>query len=368
MKILITGHEGFVGKNLTVHLENKNHEVIGIGRSDSKEKLEKAICAADFIFHLAAANRPKNESEFKSVNSDFTAEIIKIHHERKCKSPLFFTSSTQASLENPYGSSKLDAESLLRDYAQSSGNAVLVARFPNIFGKWCKPNYNSVIATWCYALQNNEEIQVNSRETKLNLIYIDDVIKIMAESMEQPLKGYGEVTIPHIQNTTLGEIEDILRSFTTDLSTHTPKTSDKLVKDLYSTYCSYVNPKALTKKLVSHHDERGMFMETFREQDACQVSISTSKVGVARGSHYHHSKCEKFVVITGQAKVRLRKINDSQVVEYRLDAKNPEIITIPPGYTHDIANIGDVEMTLLIWANENFVAKGDDTHAEDVVL
>ncbi len=368
MKILVTGYQGFVGKNLSTVLREKGHEVLGVGRSDSVESLKQKLEGVDFVCHLAAANRPDDKADFLRINRDFTADLMKTMSGLGLKVPVLFSSSTQALVNNEYGASKLKAEQKIIEHSNETSNKVYILRLPNLFGKWCKPFYNSVVATWCQLLSTGSEIQFDDPSKELSLMYIDDVVQFFVDIIDGKYQESKDpyLTVPSVTKATLGELSSILKSFSEGLSTHVPKVSDKLTKNLYSTYCSYQNPETLTKDLVSHADPRGVFMEVFREIDGSQVSISTSKVGVDRGSHYHHSKCEKFVVLRGKARVRFRKIDEDKVFIHELDASNPQIITIPPGYTHDIANISDEEMILLIWANENFNAKGDDTHAKDV--
>lgn len=363
MKVLVTGANGFIGKNLIAKLkELKNYEVISIDRDNTKEELAQALLEAEFIFHLAGINRPKDEKEFFEGNSGLTGEIVKILKENNRNTPIAITSSIQADLDNAYGKSKKLAEEELLMYSTSSNAKVFIYRLPNVFGKWCRSNYNSAVATFCHNIARGEEVWVSDPNIELTLVYIDDVVRCLISSMEEKnsLAGYVNVDIEY--KATLGKIVELLNSFVEsrkDLMI--PNMEDEFTKKLYSTYLSYLPEDKFSYSLKMNVDNRGSFTEFLKTSDRGQVSINISKPGITKGNHYHHTKNEKFLVVSGEGVIQLRKIDSEEVIEYKVSGEKLEVIDIPIGYTHNIINTGTSDMVTVMWVNEIFNPEKPDT-------
>ncbi len=382
MKVLVTGAKGFVGRNLCAELRNirdgkdrsfgdlKIDEIFEFDVETDPKLLNEYCQKADFVFNLAGVNRPKEQSEFMSGNYGF-AEIL-LHtlkiHENRC--PVMISSSTQAALENPYGLSKRAGEELLLQYSNEIGGKVLVYRFPNLFGKWCRPNYNSAIATFCHNIANDLPVTISNRENELSLVYIDDLIAEMIAALKGEEHRNGNYCyVPEVYNTNLGQIVDLIYSFKESRQTlEVPDMSDPFTKKLYATYLSYLPEEQFSYPLKMNVDERGSFTEIIRTQDRGQFSVNISKPHITKGNHWHHTKCEKFIVISGKAAIRFRKIGDSnsQVIEYIVSGEKIEVIDIPTGYTHNIENLGDTDLITMMWANEPFNPEKPDTFFEKV--
>ncbi len=366
MKVLITGSSGFIGKNLISHLkEMEEVEIITYDKEDTFDKIERAIDQIDFIFHLAGVNRPINTQEFYQGNTDLTKRIIELIKDKNI--PIILTSSIQAQLENDYGKSKKMAEDIAKTYPYS-----YIYRLHNVFGKWCKPNYNSVIATFCNNIANDLEITVNDPNTQLELVYIDDIIKEFLCVMKSERPKEIKENICYIQpryKVTLGRIVELLQEFKESMnSIYVPSTGDEFVKKLYSTYISYVPVEKMAISTVKNVDERGSFTELARTFSAGQFSISFSKPGVVRGNHYHHTKLERFIVIKGKARIGFTNVITEESYSFEVSDENVQIVTIPVGYTHNIENIGEEEMILAIWCNELFDKENPDTYFKKVNL
>lgn len=382
MKVLVTGAKGFVGKNLCTELRNirdgkdasygelKIDEIFEFD-IDSDPKLLNEYCKkADFVFNLAGINRPKEQSEFMSGNFGF-AEIL-LHtlkiHENRC--PVMISSSTQAALDNPYGLSKRAGEGLLFKYSNETGAKVLVYRFPSLFGKWCRPNYNSAVATFCNNIANDLPVTISNRGNQLSLVYIDDLITEMIAALRGEEHRDGNYCyVPEVYNPNLGQIVDLIYSFKESRKTlDVPDMSDQFTKKLYATYLSYLPEEQFSYPLKMNLDKRGSFTEIIRTPDRGQFSINISKPHITKGNHWHHTKCEKFIVISGKAAIRFRKIGDpdSQVIEYIVSSKKIEVVDIPTGYTHNIENLGDTDLITVMWANEAFDPEKPDTYFEVV--
>lgn len=370
MNILITGSNGFVGKNLVAELKNQGYEQLMLcDRNTTEEELLSFTQEADFVFHLAGVNRPKEDAEFKSGNQGFTEKLVTLLSKRAVKPPIMFASSTQAELSNPYGESKREAERVVRRYGEENNVAVMIYRFPNLFGKWCKPNYNSVIATFCHNISHDIPIQVNDESTTLTVAYIDDVIasliSILSENKRNGEKDFYNVSPTY--DVTLGRLVDLLTSFKqsrSDLSI--PQLDNGLVKKLYSTYLSYLPEREFSYELKMHQDERGSFTEFMRTPDRGQVSVNISKPGITKGNHWHHTKNEKFLVVSGKGVIRFRKIDSPEIIEYFVSGEKLEVVDIPVGYTHNIENLGNQDMVTLMWVNEPFDPNGPDTYYLEV--
>ena len=366
MKILITGSEGFIAKNLIEHLKrDESLELYLFSKKDSLNLLKAYVQEVDFIFHLAGVNRPQSVEEFYEGNSNLTKVITDTLKDLGKNTPILLSSSTQAELDNDYGKSKLEAEELLLEYAKDSGAKVYIYRLPNVFGKWSKPNYNSVIATWCYNIANDLDIQVNSRDTVLNLVYIDDVVKSFIGKLNSNNSGYCKVE--PVYKKSLGEIEELLYKFKANRETLViPNVASGFERALYATYLSFLPVDKFSYELKGHKDERGTFYEVLKTIDSGQISLSTTAPGIKRGGHYHHTKNEKFLVVKGEAIIELRHIVTNEKVSYKVSDKKMEIVEMIPGYTHNIKNIGSDELVLLLWANENYDDNNPDTYYLEV--
>lgn len=362
MRVLITGASGFVGKNLIVHLkERPDVEVLTFGRSDDLEALVERVAQADFIFHLAGVNRPQDPAEFGQGNTELTVELCKAIEVSGRKIPVVYTSSSQAVLDNPYGASKRGAEEALQALSVQNGSPVHVLRLPNVFGKWAKPNYNSAVATFCHNIARDLPIQINDPSAVITLVYIDDVIAHFLALMAGEEAG---IEVQPQYRVSVGEIADRLHGFKESRSTLvTDRVGHGFVRALYSTYLSYLPPKRFSYEVPKYSDPRGVFVEMLKTPDCGQFSFFTAHPGITRGGHYHHTKTEKFLVIKGRARFGFRHMTSGELHEVITDGDNPQIVETVPGWTHDITNIGDDEMIVMLWANEIFDRAHPDTYA-----
>lgn len=381
MKILVTGARGFVGKNLVAELENIKYgkdktyplaqdiEIYEYDIDTGKSMLSEFCKDCDFVFNLAGVNRPETESEFMSGNFGFASELLDELKKNNNTCPVMLSSSTQAALDNPYGKSKKAGEDLFFDYSKETGAKVLVYRFPNVFGKWCRPNYNSAVATFCNNIANDLPIQVNDRSHKMTLVYIDDVVNELINALcgsETKDGDYCKVPVEH--NTTLGEIVDLIYSFKQSREDKSvpDMTEGSFSKKLYSTYLSYLPTDKFSYPLKMNIDNRGSFTEILRTADRGQVSVNISKPGITKGQHWHHTKNEKFLVVSGKGVIRFRKIGEEKVYEYFVSGDKLEVVDIPTGYTHNIENLGDTDLVTVMWCNECFNPDKPDTFFEEV--
>ena len=369
MKIVITGSNGFVGKNLKEDLKaTTDNEILEVNRQTSSEDLKKYLLEADSVLHLAGINRPQREEEFKEGNVDFLSEVLEILKENPKKPDVILSSSIQATNDNPYGNSKRQGEGVLEQFSKENGNKVLIYRLPNLFGKWCKPNYNSVIATFCYKIARDEEIQVNDENVVLHLNYIDDVIKEFKNAIDgRPNIENGELKVPNVYEVKLGTIAKLLYEFKETANKKSlPNTENSFEKCLYSTYLSYLPEDKFSYPLKMNVDNRGSFTEIFKTMDRGQVSVNISKPGIVKGNHWHHTKNEKFLVVSGTGVIRFRKIGEDEVIEYHVSGEKLEVVDIPVGYTHNIENLGDTDMVTIMWVNEIFDPNNPDTYFLEV--
>ena len=398
MNILITGAKGFVGRNLTASLESirdgkdRVHRIEGLEDpseltiytydiDSTLEELDTYCKDADFVFNLAGVNRPKNQEDFMKGNFGFASTLLDTLKKHGNKAPVMLSSSIQASLTgrfagSEYGKSKLAGEELFQAYSEETGAKVLIYRFPNLFGKWCRPNYNSAVATFSSNIANGLPIQVNDRNTELELLYIDDLVEemLLALSGKEHRDEKGYCFCPVTFKKTLGEIVDLLYSFKEsrrDLSV--PDMSDGFTKRLYANYLSYLPADGFSYKLKMNRDVRGSFTEILRTADRGQVSVNISRPGITKGQHWHHTKNEKFVVVSGHGLIQLRKIgvdengNPYPVVDYEVSGEEITVVEMIPGYTHNIINLSDTEdLVTLMWVNEPFDSEHPDTFAEPV--
>ncbi|TCI57451.1 SDR family oxidoreductase [Exiguobacterium sp. SH1S21] len=369
MKILITGANGFVGKNLVAELKNQGYnDLLLCDRDTTETELKQFALEADFVYHLAGVNRPKEETEFEIGNKGFTEELLTLLSQNPTPPPVVFSSSAQAELSNPYGISKKEAESLVISYGEKQIVDIKIYRFPNLFGKWCKPNYNSVVATFCHNISRHIPIQVNDEKVELTLAYIDDVIAELIKQIEYRKTKptiYGEVRPCY--KVSLGNLVTLLTSFKEsrdDLSIS--NMNNPFIKKLYSTYLSYLPEDQFSYELTMHKDQRGSFTEFIRTPDRGQVSVNISKPGITKGNHWHHTKNEKFLVVSGRGVIRFRKVDSEEVIEYAVSGDKLEVVDIPVGYTHNIENLGDTEMVTIMWVNEPFDPSSPDTYYLEV--
>jgi UDP-2-acetamido-2,6-beta-L-arabino-hexul-4-ose reductase len=376
MNILITGAKGFIGKNLIAELNNiKEGKAKGYNLTsdlnffaydiDSDPALLNDYCKkADFVFHLAGVNRPKDQSEFMEGNFGFTSVLLDNLKKQGNNCPVMLSSSIQAELDNPYGASKKAGEDLLFEYGRETGAEVLIYRFPNVFGKWCRPNYNSAVATFCHNIAHDLPIQVNDRNVQMTLVYIDDVVKELISALEGKPNRVGKFCkVPVEHRITLGKIVDLIYSFKESRKDlQVPDLSDAFTKKLYSTYLSYLPEDQFSYPLKMNMDERGSFTEFLKSPDRGQVSINISKPGIMKGQHWHHTKNEKFLVVSGKGVIRFRKIDEEKVYEYFVSGEKLEVVDIPVGYTHNIENLGETDMVTVMWMNEIFNSERPDTY------
>lgn len=397
MNILVTGAKGFVGRNLVSQLHNiqsgkaRNYPVSGTDLKvfeydiDSDPAELDIYCKnADFVFNLAGVNRPKDQAEFMKGNFGFASALLDTLKKYNNTCPVMISSSTQAALDNPYGESKRAGENLLFEYAKETGARVLVYRFPNVFGKWCRPNYNSAVATFCNNIANDLPIQVNDPGVVMNLVYVDDVVDELIGALTGD-EHYEETTnctdytnkeegkarfcrVPVTHTITLGGIVELLYSFKEMPEKLTvPNLGDPFTKKLYSTYLSYLPKEKFSYPVQMKTDDRGSFTEIIRTPDRGQFSVNISKPGITKGQHWHHTKNEKFVVVSGHGLIQLRKIGTDEIIDFEVSGEKIEVVEMIPGYTHNIINLSDTEeLVTFMWANEPFDPNRPDTYFEEV--
>ena len=399
MKILVTGAKGFVGRNLVSQLRNiaegkalwypldKDITVYEYDMDSTPEELDAFCADCDFVFNLAGVNRPQDPEEFMKGNFGFASTLLDTLKKHGNKCPVMLSSSIQATLvgryaDGEYGKSKKAGEELFFDYAEKTGAKVLVYRFPNLFGKWCRPNYNSAVATFCNNIANDLPIQVNDRSTQMELVYIDDLVDELIgaldgkehhcdfDGIETVLKAEGRYcAVPVSHHTTLGEIVDLLESFASQPQTllmpQIPEGS--FAKKLYSTYLSYLPKEKVKFPLKMNVDERGSFTELLKTASCGQFSVNISKPGITKGQHWHHTKWEFFMVVAGKGLIQLRRIGSDEVLDFEVSGEKIEAVQMLPGYTHNIINLSDTEdLVTLMWANEPFDPSRPDTYYEPV--
>lgn len=371
MKILVTGSKGFVGKNLVAELKNQGYndkDILEFSRETDPSLLNQYTKECDFVFHLAGVNRPENETEFMEGNFDFTTHLLALLKKHNNKAPILITSSIQAEKDNPYGKSKRAAEKALFEYSNETSVDVYVYRLTNLFGKWSKPNYNTVVATFCHNIARELDIQVNNPDAELSLCYIDDVLDEFFNALDgNPTMKDEFCIVPVTYNITLGKLADLIKSFKESRKNISiPDMEDALTKKLYSTYLSFLPEDQFAYKLKMNTDHRGSFTEFMRTPERGQVSVNVSKPGITKGNHWHHTKNEKFLVVSGEGLIRFRKIDSEEVIEYRVSGEKLQVVDIPTGYTHSIVNIGDSDLVTVMWVNECFDPENPDTYFMEV--
>ncbi len=363
IKILVTGSKGFIGKNLIEELRNRHYKNIFEYDVETPSFLFEEYCQeADFVFHLAGVNRPKERTKFMEGNFGFTSRLIETLKKKKNNCPVMISSSIQADLDNPYGKSKKEAENLLFKYSIETGAKVFIYRFPNVFGKWSKPNYNSAVATFCYNIANGLPINVVNRSVVVKLVYIDDVIEELINTLEGKVEPKNFCEVKVMYEVPLGAIVDLINSFKRSRNECSiPDMSDEFTKKLYSTYLSYLPIDEFGVDLKMHKDYRGSFTEFLKTPDRGQVSVNISKPGITKGNHWHHSKSEKFLVISGKGVFHFRCVGSDKVFEYFVSGDKLQVIDVPVGYVHNITNIGNTDLITLMWANELYNPNKSDT-------
>jgi UDP-2-acetamido-2,6-beta-L-arabino-hexul-4-ose reductase len=368
VNVLVTGSRGFVGRNLVAHL--KRCEGLTIYEYDlggSEAELNDGLRLADVIFHLAGVNRPMNEADFHTGNTGSTEEICRALAGMGRRPKIVLSSSIQAELDNPYGISKRNAENVLKCYSQETGMACVVYRFKNLFGKWCRPNYNSVTATFCYNIAHDLPIQLSDPENKLELTYIDDVMAAFVNEVYTVKTGFQFAEALPSTQITLGQLAEKIKQFRqmrVDLKL--PNFSISFDHALYATYLSYLDGNDFAYGLEIKSDQRGSLAEFIKSPSMGQIFISHTHSGIIRGNHYHHTKTEKFLVVQGEALIRFRQIDSDQIIEHRVRGTDYRVLDIPPGYTHSIENIGREDLVTLFWASEMFDPAKPDTIFEKI--
>lgn len=370
MKVLVTGANGFIGKNLSIWLKRSDIDVLAID-IDNLSKLDEYALQADFIVHLAGINRPMDVKEFYDGNLNSIVKLVDILKNNKKKTPILLSSSTQAEYDNDYGKSKKMGEDFLFDYQNKTGNPVYIYRFQNVFGKWCRPNYNSVVATFCYNIANGLDISVNDPNIIKEFVYIDDICKTILDLIKsENHKGSNKIlTIKPSYLLSIGELANIIKSFKESRDNLiVPNMDNGIVSKLYATYLSYLPTNQFIYDLNMHVDNRGSFTEFIKTSNSGQVSVNVGKPGVVKGNHFHHTKNEKFLVVKGTCSIKFRKIDSEDVIEYIVSGDKLQVVDIPTGYTHSITNIGQDDSITIMWASESFDPNNPDTYFEEVVI
>lgn len=372
MKILITGAKGFIGRNLIEELKRHGHEILAYDIDNTEKQLDEYASGCEFVYHLAGVNRPENPEDFMSGNFGFTSVLLGSLKKHGNKAPVMLSSSIQAELDNPYGRSKKAGEELIFQYGRDNGVKVYVYRFPNVFGKWCRPNYNSAVATFCHNIARNLPIQVNEANPTLTLVYIDDLVKELVNALSgeahiSTKDGYTYYSVPEQYQVKLLDIVNMLYTFKESRKDlYIPDMRDPFSKKLYATYLSYLPEDKFSYELTMHTDARGSFTEMLKSQERGQVSVNISKPGITKGNHWHSTKNEKFIVVCGKARISFRKIGSAEVISYDVNGDKIGAVDIPPGYTHSITNTGETDLVTVMWANEPFDPNNPDTYYEEV--
>jgi len=368
MRIAITGADGFIGRNLAIRLgETGETDIVAIVRGTPRAELADRLAGVEIVFHLAGVNRPIDPAEFGAGNADFTAELCDVLAALPTPPRIVLSSSTQAALDNPYGQSKRRAEEIVDAYGARTGAKVHVFRLTNVFGKWSRPNYNSAIATFCYNIARGQPINVNDPAAPMRLVYIDDVVDAFLGLAKDASAPSGFAEIEPVFETTVGAVADMIRSFPTSRANlTTPAVGTGLTRALHATYLSFLEPDTFAYKVPVHSDPRGSFVEMLKTENSGQFSYFTAHPGITRGEHYHHSKTEKFLVIKGTASFGFRQIVTGESFELVTRGGEATIVETIPGWAHNVTNIGDEELVVMLWANEVFDRARPDTIAAKV--
>ncbi len=367
--ILITGANGFIGRNLSATLKGLGYQRLLLVDKDTSDAMYKSyVKEAKFIFHLAGVNRPIDPKEFIEGNVDTISKLLETVKLTNSTAPIVVSSSIQALADNLYGKSKKAGEDLLLEFSKQNQNPVFIYRFSNVFGKWSRPNYNSVVATFCYNISRGLPIKINDENAKIALIYIDDVVAELVRCLEgksETIDGILRV-LPEYE-VTVGQLANTIQGFAVSRTTLVlANQHDIFQKKLYATYLSYLDDTQFSYEVKSHQDQRGSFTELFKTFEQGQISVNISKPGITKGNHYHHTKNEKFIVVSGDALIRFRKVDDTKIIEYKMSGQKLQVVDIPPGYTHSIVNIGKQDLVTIMWASEIFDPLNPDTYPMEV--
>jgi UDP-2-acetamido-2,6-beta-L-arabino-hexul-4-ose reductase len=366
--VAVTGASGFIGRNLILRLRELNHSVISVPHAADDAALLSALAGAEVVFHLAGVNRPETPEEFTTGNVGMTERLVAAMHQVPAPPPIVHASSIQAAADNPYGRSKRNAEALVADYARTAAVAGWTFRLPNVFGKWCRPNYNSVVATFCHNVSRGLPLTINDPAALLKLVYIDDVVEHFAAIAAAPQNRSIPAEIAPIYQTTVGDLAEQLEKFRDSRTTLvTGPVGTGFLRALHATYVSYLDPGNFAYPLKAHTDPRGIFVEMLRTPDSGQFSFFTAHPGITRGGHYHHSKTEKFLVVQGRARFGFRNLLTDETLTVETSGETPTVVETVPGWSHDITNIGDEMMLVMLWANELFDPQRPDTIAAKVL-
>ncbi|MGE0082095.1 MAG: NAD-dependent epimerase/dehydratase family protein [Thiohalomonadaceae bacterium] len=368
MKVLVTGADGFIGRNVCVALgQQEGMEILPITRTSSADDLRAAVRETDAVIHLAGVNRPQDPSEFATGNADFTEALCRMLASVSRAIPVAFASSIQAELDNPYGVSKRQAESHLAAYGDRTGAPVALYRLANVFGKWSRPNYNSAVATFCHNIARGLPIRIDNPDASVHLVYVDDVVAELLQFLADPGQGARQVEAGPVYSTTVGELAAQIEAFK-DVRTSlvTERVGTGLVRALYATYVSFLPPESFSYSVPKYGDARGVFVEMLKTPECGQFSFFTAHPGITRGGHYHHTKSEKFLVIKGRARYRFRHIITDETFQVESHGDEPLVVETIPGWAHDITNIGGDELVVMLWANEIFDRQKPDTFASKV--
>lgn len=369
MKILVTGADGFLGRNLIAQLNNDGFsDIQKYTLNHTLEDLENFTSECDFVYHLAGVNRPKNDAEFYEGNTTLTEQLVSFLEKNKNYVPVLVSSSIQAERDNVYGDSKQKGEEIIFNYGSTNNVEVMVYRLQNLFGKWSRPNYNSVVATFCHNISRDIPIQINDKAAEMTLCYIDDVVMEFINALKNsPTKKSNFCSVPVDYTITVGELAEKITLFNENRKTLImPSLKSQFDRDLYATYLSYLAEDNFSYRLKKNVDDRGWLAEFIKSEDNGQIFISTTKPGITRGNHWHHTKVEKFLVIQGDAVIKFRNINDNHVIEYKVSGADLEVVDIPAGYTHSITNCGEEDIITLFWACEIFDQGHPDTYYVEV--
>lgn len=363
MKVLVTGSAGFIGKNLVARLMPQgNIEVLPVTRAAADDDLEAAVKHADVVFHLAGVNRPLDTAEFVAGNTGLTRVLCAALLKTGRKIPVVYSSTIQAELDNPYGSSKRQAEVIIEQYGERTESPVYIYRLPNVFGKWCRPNYNSVVATFCHNIANGLPITINDANSVLSLVYIDDVIESFSALITTDLRSGGWPRVRPTYQISVGDLSEAIKEFKASTATlRCGRVGAGLARALYATFVSYLPTRDFSYTVPLYSDARGIFVEMLKTEDSGQFSYFTTRPGVTRGEHFHHTKTEKFLVLVGQARFRFRNVLNNDTHEVTVTADTPTIVHSVPGWAHDVTNVGDTDMVVMLWANEIFSRERPDT-------
>jgi len=366
LKILVTGSKGFIGKNLVAELRNQNIGTIFEYDLDTKpELLDLYTKECDFVYHLAGVNRPEDPDEFVKGNCGFTSTLLEKLKANCNKAPVLITSSTQACFENPYGKSKREAEDLLFHYSEETGTKIFIYRLPNVFGKWCRPNYNSVVATFCYNIARSIPIKINNADAAMDLVYIDDVVQDLLSAFDgnKQISKDGFCYVPRVFKSTVGQVAGLIENFNESRKNLViPGLGGDFERFIYATFVSYLPETEFSYPLEMKRDNRGWLSEFIKSEGFGQIFVSRTIPGITRGNHWHHTKVEKFLVIEGNAVVKFRKIDNEEVIEYPVSGEKLEVVDIPTGYTHSITNTGDCDLITLFWSDQIFDQTKPDTY------